>query len=289
MSEGWDIASPQIEAYCARIAYDGPRTATLAALQAIVLGHASAIPFENLDVLLGRGVSLAPAAIADKLIGRRRGGYCFEHNILLLAALRRLGFDAVGLAARVTWGRPAGSVGPRTHMLLKVELPEGSYLADVGFGGLTPTAPLALAAGVAQTTPHESFRLAAAEGGFALAACRNGAWQSLYRFTLDAQEPVDYEVANWFTATHPQSLFRNHLVLARADVGCHYTLFDDKFAIRRCGGTGERRRLRGAADLSRVLADPFGIVLAPDEVAAVAARVCGRDDPDPFECSGQNR
>jgi N-hydroxyarylamine O-acetyltransferase len=275
-----------VDAYCARIAYEGPRQVRLATLQRVVLGHARAIPFENLDVVLGRGVGLAPEAVADKLVRRRRGGYCFEHNTLLLAVLRRLGFRAVGLAARVTWGQPAGFIGPRTHMLLRVELPEGSYLADVGFGGLTPTAPLALKAGIEQTTPHETFRLDAAEGGFALAAWRGGEWQSLYRFALDEQVPADYEIANWFTSTHPDSLFINHLIAARADADCHHTLFDGKFAIRRRDGTRERRQIRDPADLARTLVEHFGIAVTPDEAAAIAARVLRHGDPDPFEQRG---
>ncbi len=272
-----------LDAYCARIGYGGPREPTLAALRAIVLSHASAIPFENLDVLLGRGVSLAPEALMGKLVARRRGGYCFEHNAVLLAALRRLGFQAEGLAARVGWNRPADFVGPRTHMLLRVELPEGPHIADVGFGGLTPTAPLALQAGIAQATPHESFRLQVAEGGFTLDAQRGGQWQSLYRFTLDAQAPVDYEVANWFTATHPRSLFRNHLLAARAPAEGHHNLLDDSVAISRRDGAIERRRVRDAADLAQVLADYFGIDLSPAELAPAAERVLGHDDPDPFE------
>lgn len=271
-----------LDAYFARIGYDGPREPTLAALRGIVLGHASAIPFENLDVLLGRGVSLDLPALADKLVARRRGGYCFEHNTLLLAVLREIGFRAEGLAARVAWNQPPGFVGPRTHMLIEVDLPEGPHVADVGFGGLTPTAPLALAAEVAQTTPHERFRLLETEGGFVLEAQR-GAWQPLYRFTLEAQAPVDYEVANWFTSAHPRSLFRNHLMLARATKDGHCTLFDDKFAIRRGDGTGERRPIRDAAELSSVLAEHFGIALSAEELAPAAARVLGHDAADPFE------
>ncbi|HJU19717.1 MAG TPA: arylamine N-acetyltransferase, partial [Stellaceae bacterium] len=261
---------PAVDAYFARIGYGGPQAPTLAALRAIVLAHATAIPFENLDVLLGRGARLDGPALADKLVERRRGGYCFEHNLLLLSILRRLGFRAEGLAARVTWGRPPGSAGPRTHMLVEVALPEGPHLADVGFGGLTPTAPLALETGSAQATPHETFRLAA-EDGFALEAQRGEDWQSLYRFTREPQAPIDYEVANWYTATHPQSLFTNHLIAARPGPGCRYTLFDDKFAIRRLDGTSERRRIRDAADLGEALAEAFGIAVAPDDLAALAA------------------
>lgn len=272
-----------LDAYCARIGYDGPREPTLSALRAIVLDHARAIPFENLDVLLGREIRLDAAALADKLVARRRGGYCFEHNLLLLAALRRFGFHAGGLAARVLWGQPAGFVGPRTHMLLAVDLSEGPHIADVGFGGMTPTAPLALQAGMAQATPHESFRLLAAEDAFTLEAQRGGAWQSLYHFTLEPQEAIDYEVANWFTSTHPQSLFRNHLLAARTTADGHHTLFDDRFAVRRGDGASQRRQIRDGADLARALEEHFGIALSAAELAPVAARVLGQGAPDPFE------
>lgn len=272
-----------LDAYCARIAYDGPREPTLAVLREIVLGHARAIPFENLDVLLGCEIRLDAPALMDKLVARRRGGYCFEHNLLLLTALRRLGFHATGLAARVLWGQPASFVGPRTHMLLAVDLPEGPHIADVGFGGLTPTAPLALQRGIAQATPHESFHLLAAEGAFVLEAERDGAWQNLYRFTCEPQEAVDYEVANWFTSTHPQSLFRNHLLAARASADGHHTLFDDKFAIRRRDGAGERCRIRDAADLAQVLDKYFGIALSAAALAPAVARVFGQNNPNPFE------
>ncbi len=272
-----------LDAYCARLGYDGPRAPTLAVLRAVVLAHASMIPFENLDVLLEREIRLDEAALADKLVTRRRGGYCFEHNLLLLAVLRRFGFRAEGLAARVLWDRPAGSVGPRTHMLLAVDLPEGPHLADVGFGGMTPTAPLALQAGTVQATPHESFRLLAAEGAFVLEVQRGGAWQSLYRFTLEPQKAADYEVANWFTSTHPQSLFRNHLLAARATADGHHTLFDGRFAVRRRNGASERRQIRDAADLARALDEHFGIAVSAAELAPIAARVLGQGDPDPYE------
>jgi N-hydroxyarylamine O-acetyltransferase len=150
------------DAYCARIGYSGAREPTLALLQAIVAGHSTAIAFENLDVVAKRRIRLDPPSLYTKLVHHRRGGYCFEHNLLLLEVLRTLGFRAAGLAAGVQWGRPAGVVGPRTHMLLRVDLAGGPYIADVGFGGLTPTAALALEPVREQATPHETFRLVAA-------------------------------------------------------------------------------------------------------------------------------
>jgi N-hydroxyarylamine O-acetyltransferase len=276
-----------IDAYCARIDYAGPREPTLAVLQAIVAAHSTAIPFENLDVLLKRPIRLDPPSLYAKLVHGRRGGYCFEHNLLLLDILLTLGFHAQGLAARVRWGRLPEVIGPRTHMLLRVDLPAGPHIADVGFGGLTPTAPLALAAGREQPTPHETFRLAAAGAEYDLEARLGSAWSSLYRFSLQAQMAVDYEVANWFTSTHPNSLFVNHLIVSRPGPGRRSTLFNDKFTVRHRDGKAERDALEGADQLAEILSSQFGI--APTnaaDVAAVAALVDLRAadaHPDPFE------
>jgi N-hydroxyarylamine O-acetyltransferase len=277
--------SDEIDAYCARIGYSGPREATLAVLQTLVARHSAAIPFENLDVLLKGPVRLDLPSLYAKLVGKRRGGYCFEHNLLLLDVLRRIGFSAVGLAARVQWGRPAGTIGPRTHMLLRVDLAEGPYLADVGFGGPTPTAPLAFQGGIEQATPHGSFRLVAAGGEFDLEAKLGEQWASLYHFSPLEQMAVDYEVANWFTSTHPNSLFVNHLIAARLDSVARYTLFNNKFTVRNRDGTTERRTLNGVSEFGEVFARDFGIAsVGADDIAAVAAIAKAQAvHPSPFD------
>lgn len=276
--------SGDIDAYCTRIGYAGPREPTLAVLRGIVLAHAKAIPFENLDVLLKRPIRLDPAALYAKLVRGARGGYCFEHNLQLLDVLLAFGFRARGLAARVQWGRPAGEIGPRTHMLLRVDFAEGSHIADVGFGGLTPTAPLALAAGREQATPHESYRVVAVGDEFDLEARLGGDWSSLYRFSLQEQMRVDYEVANWFTSTHPQSLFLNHLIASRPGTGCRYALFNNRFTVRRLDSAGERRILSGEAEFGDVLAERFGLTPAPGHIATIAALAAERAaHPSPFE------
>ncbi len=277
-------APDDIDAYCARIGYTGPREPRLAALQEIVAAHTAAIPFENLDVLLKRPIRLDPPSLYAKLVHARRGGYCFEHNLLLLDVLTRFGFRATGLAARVQWGRAPGTVGSRTHMLLRVDLADGPHLADVGFGGLTPTAPLALAPGPEQATPHESFRLVAAAGEFDLEARLGGNWASLYRFSLQPQLPVDYEVANWFTSTHPQSLFVNHLIASRASAGRRHALFNNRYTVRGHDGGSERKLLPNVAALRSVLDRDFGIVLPEQEVAAIAAIAeANAAHPSPFD------
>jgi N-hydroxyarylamine O-acetyltransferase len=277
--------SDDIDAYCARIGYSGPREATLAVVQTLVARHSAAIPFENLDVLLKRPIRLDLPSLYAKLVGKRRGGYCFEHNLLLLDVFRRMGLSAVGLAARVQWGRPAGTIGPRTHMLLRVDLAEGPYLADVGFGGPTPTAPLALQAGNEQATPHGSFRLVAAGGEFDLEARLGEEWASLYRFSPQEQVAVDYEVANWSTSTHPYSLFVNHLIAARLDPAARYTLFNNKFTVRNRDGTTERRTLSDVSEFGEVIARHFGIAsIGADDIAAIAATAKAQAaHPSPFD------
>src|SRR5690606_6183767 len=113
-------------------------------LAAIHVAHPAAMPFENLDPFLGRAVALDLATLEAKLIHGRRGGYCYEQNLLLMQVLRALGFRVGGLAARVLWNRPKDALTPRTHMLLRIDLDGRTWLADVGFGGLTQTAPLLL-------------------------------------------------------------------------------------------------------------------------------------------------
>src|SRR5262245_29979880 len=133
-----------LNTYLARIRYSGPREPTLDTLRGVVLAHATAIPFENLDVLLGRGVSLADADVERKLVRDGRGGYCFEQNSLLLRALSALGFSATPLSARVRLQAPRDFVPPRTHLFVRVVIGGVPWLADVGVGGLSPTAPVRL-------------------------------------------------------------------------------------------------------------------------------------------------
>jgi N-hydroxyarylamine O-acetyltransferase len=263
-----------LTAYLARIGYAGPREPTLGALHGIVAAHATAIPFENIDVLLGRGARLDTGSLVAKLVGEGRGGYCFEHNTLLLQALRALGFSVEGFSARVLWGRPEGDPTARSHMLLRVSLPEGEYLADVGFGGLTLTAPLRLETGTEQVTPHEPHRLVDNDGEIELQARLDGGWTRLYHFLSQPQLPVVYEAANWFTATHPESLFTNHLLMARPEPDRRYALFDRDFTVRHRDGCVERQRLADAAELVAVLTRCFRI--APSAATRDAGAVWER-------------
>jgi len=246
-----------LDAYFERIGYDGAPRADLATLRALHELHPDAIPFEGLDVLTGRGVDLSPAAIDAKLITARRGGYCFEQNNLFRRVLTALGFEVEGLIARVVlMDAPGAPLGPRTHMALKVMVGGEPWFADVGFGTCTLTEPLRLVLEERQRTGHEDFRLHAVGRELQLEADMAGAWKPVYRASPDPAEQADYEAGNWWTSTHPTSLFRNNLLVTRATSEARYTLFNRRLTIRRPGAEAEQREL-DAAGIARALAEVF--------------------------------
>ncbi len=253
-----------LDAYFARLGYGGPAAPTLQVLRDLHRLHVSAIPFENLTPLMGDPVSIDLPDLEAKLVRGGRGGYCYEQNTLFWAALQAIGFEAEGLAARVRWGLPDDAPPRnRSHMALLVRLPEGPHVADVGFGGITMSAPLALEPGEAQPTPHEPFRLVDAQGGaFDMQAdLGGGAWRTLYRFDLVPHLPVDYEPMNWFVSTHPASPFPTNLMAARAAPGRRLALSNARLTLREAGHAPVERTLGSLDDLAAVLTGDFGLTL----------------------------
>jgi len=261
-----EFETPDLGAYFRRIGYEGPREPTLETLVRLHLLHPLAIPFENLDPLLRRPVKLDLASLQQKLVRSNRGGYCFEQNLLFMAVLKALGFQVSGLAARVLWGRGEDAVTPRSHMLLRIELPEGTYLADVGFGGLTLTAPLRLENGLEQPTPHERFRLDREGGNWRMRARIGEEWRSLYRFGLEEQLPVDYGISNYFTSTSPESHFLHSLIAARPTREGRYALQNRRFRIYGANGADDSQELSSPEEICTVLKRVFGIEV-PDRAA----------------------
>lgn len=250
-----------LDAYCQRIGYSGDRLPTLATLQAIHLGHAKSIAFENLNSLLKQPVALDLSSLEQKLIHKRRGGYCFEQNLLLRSVLTSLGFQVTNLAARVLWNLPDGVITPRSHMLLLVHGEGGPYIADVGFGGTTLTAPLALAPDVEQQTPHEPFRLLQTDHTYTMQVLIGDAWKSLYRFDLQEQQLPDYEVSNWYVSTHPNSIFVNTLMAARPDTDRRYALRNNQLTTHHVDGRTERLELSTVKEMRQALEDIFHLQL----------------------------
>ncbi len=207
---------------------------------------------------------LDAASLEEKLVRQRRGGYCFEHNLLFRHALEALGFHVTSLAARVMWYGSSGALLPRSHMLLRVDLPDGPYVADTGFGNLTLTAPLAFVPDVIQRTPHEPFRLTSPRSGFyRMEAQLASEWKALYEFDLQEQELIDYEVVNWYLSTNTRSHFIRDLVAARAGHDRRYALRNTSLAVHHVGGWTDRRTVSTVTELKEVLVGPLGLTL-PD-------------------------
>jgi len=272
-----------LDAYLQRIAFVDARDATLDTLSALCRAHPQTLPFENIDPLLGRPPSLRMSDLQAKLVGARRGGYCFEHNALLRQALLALGFDVTSLAARVVWMAPPSlPVRPRTHMLLLVDVPGdagGPCIVDAGFGGHLINVPLRLEVERVQASLISQLRFTKAADLYTLESQLPDGWFPLYRFTLEPHLPVDYEPLNWFTATHPASIFRHNLLMERLTPTMRASLLNDRLTLRATGRAPEVQRIGSAAEFDRVMSEVFGVQL-PVSAAELFDRVPqGRDAP----------
>jgi N-hydroxyarylamine O-acetyltransferase len=246
-----------LDAYLARIGYTGPRQPTRAVLEDLHLAHVTHVPFENLDIQLGRPIRLDLESLQAKLVRGRRGGYCFEQNTLFGAALGALGFRVTPLEARVRLGatRPT----PRTHMVLRVDLDGGAWLADVGFGCSGPLKPVALHPGRVVGQFAWSFRLLEDAGRWLLQAPQGDSWGDLYTFTLEPPFAVDYQVANHYTSTHPNSHFVLLLIAQRTTPEARYALRNRELIVDR-GGQVSSHTLPTDDDVLGALAETFGLV-----------------------------
>ena len=281
MSDDFDVG-----AWFARIGYSGSRAPTLATLQALTTAHAASIAYESLDVLLGRPPRLDLRSLQAKMIAGGRGGYCFEQNMLFRGGLTALGFAVTSLQARVVRGLDIAAPRPMFHMVLRVDLPEGSYLADVGFGNLAPTTALALAPLVEQATPHETMRFLPMDDELVLQSKLGERWEHVYRVVALPRIDAEYEICNWYAASQPDSPYLNNIIAARPGPNrTRVTLFNARYTVRHASGQADRRILESAADYAAVLRDDFGLALSDGEIEAMLALVeqrGTRGPPHPF-------
>jgi N-hydroxyarylamine O-acetyltransferase len=205
MTESVDSDSIDLKAYLKRIGYNGDLQPSEAVLQALHQAHATHIPFENLNILLGRPIRLDLESLQSKLVTGQRGGYCFEQNLLFSRALQAVGFSVTQLAARVRVR--THRVLPRTHMALLVHIGDESWLADVGFGGGGLLQPVPFRTGAESRQFAWTYRLVEEADQWILQSLRDNAWEDLYAFTLERQLLPDYEMANYYVSTHPESRF----------------------------------------------------------------------------------
>ena len=261
-----------LDRYLARIGYIGTPRADLATLRALTELHPAAIPFEGVDVLLGRRIDISREAIQAKLVDGGRGGYCFEQNGLLKCILEAVGFAVEGTIARVSWMMPRDAPPmPLTHMALRVTIEGERWLADVGFGACVAGAPLRFdAIGAEQSTRHETFRVSRRNAWTLLEAQLPDGWHPLYMISPEPALEADYIAANWYTSTHPESGFRRELRVAMTAPGRRTTLMNNRLTVRHSGGDMQRQFL-SEREIADALVSTFGLRLDADSARQAAA------------------
>lgn len=245
-----------LDAYLKRINYSGSIAPTLETLELLHQRHPAVIPFENLDSLMAVPVRLQLSDLEQKLIVERRGGYCFEQNLLFKAILETLGFSVQPLGARVLWNQAPSDPAPVNHMVLLVDVGGVSYLADLGFGGQVATAPLRLKADLEQTTPNERYRLVGGEPEWRLETEIRGEWRPVYSFTLDPL--TDDEIVALNDAAMIE--MSEGLRAARVEGPKRHGLFNGRLRTHEAGET-ITRMLTSTAELRETLTQVFGIQL----------------------------
>jgi N-hydroxyarylamine O-acetyltransferase len=247
--------------YLDLIGFKNKPQANFETLYELHLLHTLKFPFENITPFLYQEVKLDVESVRNKFLAEGRGGYCFEQNLLFLTALREVGFIVRPLAGRVLWNQPEDLVTRRSHMLLLVDIQGKQYLCDVGFGGLTLTTPIKFEINQEQKTTHEFFRIGSIGEDLKLQAKVGQEWKTLYRFDLQEQQPVDYEVANFYLYTHPSSIFRNNLIAGTPVTNGRYALSNNQFTHYKLNGEAEKKILTSVSEVRDVLTDIFKIKL----------------------------
>ncbi len=254
-----------VEAYLRRINYQGSLKPSIESLRALHGAHLFAVPFENLDIHLGRKITCDESRILHKIVNEHRGGFCYELNGAFAALLRALGFQVTLLSARVA--RPDGSYGPEfDHLALRVDLGE-PWLADVGFGDCF-LEPLRLESRADQPQNGRPYRLTSSTESAAaltLEVMAEGKWKTEYAFTLQPRELSDFAAMCHYHQTSPESYFTRQRICSMAAPTGRITLSDKK-SIETREGSRQEQLLSGDPRLQEEewrakLRELFGVVL----------------------------
>jgi N-hydroxyarylamine O-acetyltransferase len=251
------MASFDLDAYLVRIRGRRPSgLPDIDTIAALMRAHMAAIPFENLDVLLGRGIRIDLDGVFAKLVAGRRGGYCFEHATLFQAALQAMGVEATAHAARVLLVAPKAEA-PRTHMFLTAVDGGTIWVLDPGFGGPGPIVPVPLVDGQEVRRDHDVHRLLRRDGEWVLEGLIKGAMTPLWTSSLEPQFAVDFALANHYVSTFAESPFVTRLMIrALTPEGRVSAMNRDVTMLRH--GVAETRQLADRAALRRLVAGHFG-------------------------------
>ncbi len=265
------------KAYLGRIGYKGETSPLEENLKALHHAHLHSIPFENFDIQLGRKIDLTPRAVFNKLVHRKRGGYCFELNGLFLAALRYFGFTGRPLLGRVhVTGTPSG----RGHQLSLVSIGGKKWVVDVGFGGDNPRGPVPLIHDHPSVHDGRQVRLKQTERfGTMLQTFKEERWHDLYSFDMEYVCKADIAYGNHYTSTHPDTLFTSARVAALPIPGGSVTLFN-RTLRKTLGGEETVLELPKGEAYIQALKTHFGIELdAPYEALSPLPPTFGGEGP----------
>jgi N-hydroxyarylamine O-acetyltransferase len=256
-----------VGAYLERIGDRGPRDATLSTLRRLHRAHLLAVPFENLDIPLHRAVSVEPADAFAKIVGQRRGGFCYEQNGLFGWVLRALGFQVQLLSARVVNG---GAAGPEfDHLALQIDLAEGRFLADVGFGR-GAREPLSLDTGASGEAEGALYRVVPGDPDWRVEfVLPERAPQPQYLFTLVPRRQDEFVPMCRYHQSSPQSPFTRKRLCTLATAAGRLTFLDGRL-IEDVAGVRQERAL-APDEVAPTLRDRFGVDLPDAAVRSWAA------------------
>ena len=270
-----------LPAYLRRIGMNQELRPDMPTLRLMHRAHLGAVPFENLDIQMGLPIRLDPGSLQRKIVGQRRGGYCFEQNMLFALALQAVGFECHLCEARVRQNA-GGVIRPRTHLVLKVICAGRTWLADVGFGGDGILEPVAIDAG-ANPQYGRSFRIVNEDRQWVLQVEQADGWNDLYAVVPQPVFAVDFEVANWYTSTHPESPFVRTLTAQLTTLAVRYVLRNLTFTAHM--GTDVESREISRPELHALLRDTFHI----DVPANARFRAIDGDGPALLPETGHSR
>jgi N-hydroxyarylamine O-acetyltransferase len=272
----WDTSVLDLDAYLERIGYDGPLHPDLETFVAVHRSHVTAVPFENLDIMLGRGTSIDLAAIQDKIVHGRRGGYCYEMNILFAAALDRIGIPVRRQLIRT--GDPLVDPRPRGHLSVLVEFGGRRWFGDVGFGsGLFEPIPLDRRG---QFTQGEwTYRLTGPgpDGAQRLQELQVDTWVAMYTITDELTYRVDVGVANENTSTSPNSPFVRRPITVHRHPDVERRLLGRSLTVLRPDRSTSTVTIADE-DYAATLAEQFALELTEAEVAQLVATIPEEDE-----------
>lgn len=253
------MSTESIDAYFERIGYDGIPATNYSTLASIQRAQSARIPFENLDVHLRQPISLEQNSIFEKLVLRRRGGYCYELNLLLRSVLQKVGFSVQTLGARTRLNLT--ETVPKTHMTLLVSSSSGEWIVDAGFGPYGLSGPVPFATGRVHDTGYDRYRMSRSSAcHYVLQHESSDDWITLYEFTTEPLPLADFEMMNYYNSTAPKSRFLRRIVVACVD-GDRRTILSGLTLRKANGRDCHERDVRSVEAYEAVLSGEFGISL----------------------------